>query len=1086
MMKRKTYLFFILISFFIVFQLPTVVFASNGDNDIEAGMEDNFPGHSPWLEDYDNSIYENPIDAKEDPVDVEPEDPGFVEKSISELIRNIASSFLDLLKTSLNASLDTIIYGRVGSGHPNSVNIYAFELRNGNPYGVTGSVCYSLIRSMCYIFMGVMFVYLLAKSAWGGRTSRTREEIKNYFSNMLFKFISFALMPYFLDVALYVRDVVLYGIKNITSQMITGGATLNISEVFLQRAEASGTFIDAVMYLGTVILTGYFIFIYIAVALDLMICMVAYPGINMFPKGKEITSQLLKAILGDIITPVIDAVLLLIPLLTSLMLSNVIKGVAIIQLVMCMLIIPSRARVKGLLGVQNYAERNGIMGLLGAAALGRTIGKKVKSGIEQIGDVAKDVKNSHMYGSLADVDREEQENLMSTYQPQTEEKNKFDSESTWNEIEDEEEENQFAEEEVEENTEEEVTEEPMEENAEKEGEFASGSMEEESNIPLVKDVNPITSENNFAKNYDNVSSKQKAEEGSSLVEENSSGSQQELHKDREDSQEIYSEKAKEQEIEGVTASIPSEYEDSEQVELIQDSQNPNSHNKEESQVSEEAYQNLDRNRSDASLEDEKAEELMTSQEEHERILSQDMGQVTEQAEKESSDVSILEEDANRTEPLEKSSNDKIARKNDAEQNNIEEQETKTGGYEVRSPADVVKKLERDLASQDTNQNRLKQKKAGLQLRNQEIKRELLDEEKGSPEYAALEKEQADIGIQMAKIDQQIQTGNQQKKELQDKLDDAKQVHGQNGDYDQRRAEILAKHANVNNFEMPEFQKVLTNEERERLYKQRAIRNGAKVIAKTGTAVGTGVLLGSAGVFVPNMGVRMATAGIEVGDYAADKVVDVIGSAKDSSVQVVHSGKDTGTNERSSLKTDNINRNQVNGKESVQPVQTTGTKSQVTHETVKNTESSKKETFNHIEQEVKQPVINQTAEKEKSNDRMDKKELSEQTYKHLQNELVSAFNENGTVASSLALKAIQEANIKADKYFASCKEKNQILSAEEMQEKRIELQTNQLAEQLFSKLNLEEEDAKEGEKAKAILKEKIKKIIARKNKGIYED
>lgn len=451
-MMRKRYGFcFIVFILCMVFHLPTVVSAANGNNKVKVGMEDNFPSYSPWLEDYDNSIYENPIDAKEDPVNIEPEDPGFVEKSISELIRNIASSFLNLLETSLNASLDTIIYGRVGSGHPNSVNIYAFELRNGNPYGVTGSVCYSLIRSMCYIFMGVMFVFLLAKSAWGGRTSRTREEIKSYFSNMVLKFICFALMPYFLDVALYVRDVVLYGIKNITSQMITGGATLNISEVFLQRAEASGTFIDSVMYLGTVILTGYFIFIYIAVALDLMICMVAYPGINMFPKGKETNSQLLKAILGDIITPVIDAVLLLIPLLTSFMLSDVIKGVAIIQLVMCMLIIPSRSRIKGLLGVQNYAERNGIMGLLGAAALGRTIGKKVKSGIEQMGEVAKDVKNSHMYGELAGVDREEQENLVSEYQPQTEEKNKFDSESTWNEIEDEvEEEDQVAEEKVEE------------------------------------------------------------------------------------------------------------------------------------------------------------------------------------------------------------------------------------------------------------------------------------------------------------------------------------------------------------------------------------------------------------------------------------------------------------------------------------------------------------------------------------------------------------------------------------------------------------------------------------------------------------
>lgn len=1062
------YLCFIIFIISMVFHLPAVVYAANGDNDVDAGMEDNFPGHSPWLENYDNSIYENPIDAREDPVDVKPKDPGFVEKSISELIRNIASSFLDLLKTSLNASLDTIVYGRVGSGHPNSVNIYAFELRNGNPYGVTGSVCYSLIRSMCYIFMGVMFVFLLAKSAWGGRTARTREEIKSYLSNMLLKFISFALMPYFLDVALYVRDVILYGIKNVTSQMITGGATLNISEIFLQRSEASGTFVDAVMYLGTVILTGYFIFIYVAVALDLMICMIAYPGVNMFPKGKETNSQLLKAILGDIITPVIDAILLLIPLLTSLMLSNVIKGIAIIQLVMCMLIIPSRSRIKGLLGVQNYAERNGIMGLLGAAALGRTIGKKMKSGIEQIGDVAKDVKSSHMYGSLADVDREEQDNLVSDYQPQTEDKNTFDLDSTFENMEDQEEDV--------------FTDEPIKNSIEKENEFEGEPIEDESIIHPINDMDDIISENEFVMNPENEDSAIEQENLPPFVEEQSSHNQQNKDENREDSKEINSEDSEMsagQDIESVVSSIQEDYEESEQNGVIRDEQNPNLYNKEESHVIDEDYQSLNSEDLETYLEGGIEDEVINDKKEKDLILSQNMGQVAEKAEKESSDGAILTENE-KVEPLEKSSTYQYGKKNE-EQENIEGKETQTEDYEIKTPLDVVKQVESDLASQESNQEMLKQQKSGLLLRNQEIKREMLDQEKGSPEYVALEKEQADNSVEMARIDQKIQTGNQKKKELQDKLDYAKQVHGYSGDYDQRRAEILAKQANINNFEMPEFRGVLTNEDKERLYKQRAIRNGAKVVAKTGTAVGTGVLLGSAGVFVPTMGVRMAAAGIEIGDQVADKTVDIIGSAKGSSVQVIHSGKDIVTNGMDSLKTGGKNVSQNEGKEMVQS-QTTVHTSQV----IETEKERKQDNVNPVEQKEKKHIINQISEKENSSPSMDKKELSEQIYKNLQHELMSAFHENGTVASSLALKAIQEANIKVDKYFMNCKEKQQVLSAEEMQEKRIELQTDQLTEQLLSKLKLEKEDEKEGEKAKAVLKEKIKKIIAKKNKGIYED
>lgn len=73
-------------------------------------------------------------------------------------------------------------------------------------------------------------------------------------------------------------------------------------------------------------------------------------------------------VLSNVLTPVLDAVLLLIPLLTSMMLADVIEGIAFIQLIMCMLIIPARNRIKALLGVQSN-ERGGFfsaMALFGA------------------------------------------------------------------------------------------------------------------------------------------------------------------------------------------------------------------------------------------------------------------------------------------------------------------------------------------------------------------------------------------------------------------------------------------------------------------------------------------------------------------------------------------------------------------------------------------------------------------------------------------------------------------------------------------------------------------------------------------------
>lgn len=382
--------------------------ASPGDNGMRFGTT------SPWLSGtMDESIYKNVIDAKEDDQNISVKTPGLVEQYSAELLRNAASSLVALLQDTMGASLDSIVFGRVGSGSPNRVNIYAFELRKGNPYGVTASICYALMRGMMYIFLGIGFIFQLAKAAWSGQTARSRDEIKSMFPTMLFKFAAISLMPYLLDVALYVRDVLLYGVKEVTADMVSGGATLSLSESFLYNAERSGTFVDAVMYLGTVVLTIYFIFIYVSVAIDMLVCFVSFPFICVLHgKKKDLINEWVMTVFSNIMTPVIDAVLLLIPLLTSLMLSDVVEGVAVIQLVMCMLIIPARGRFKALLGMRSN-ERNGFLGAMAMMGLGRAIAGRIRQGAGKIADAVSDAKNSRMHKDLAEVDKEEEQSLLS-------------------------------------------------------------------------------------------------------------------------------------------------------------------------------------------------------------------------------------------------------------------------------------------------------------------------------------------------------------------------------------------------------------------------------------------------------------------------------------------------------------------------------------------------------------------------------------------------------------------------------------------------------------------------------------------------
>ena len=405
-----------LLCFTLMMPCTTVVYATDDlTNEVDEANEDRFSQGSPWLDGADDSIYSNGVDTAEEEQDIEPDEPGMVEKYFSELLRNIASSLIALLENILGTSLDGIIYGRVGSGKPNSVNIFGFELRSGNPYGVTAAVCYSLLRSMAFVFLGIVFVATLAKSLWTGQTAQSREQIKSSIFSTAMKFSILMLMPFLFDVALYVRDVALYGVKEVTGQMVTGGATLSLAKAFLTNAERTGRFVDAVMYLGTILLTIYFAIIYIALAIDILIAFVAFPVLCLLHSPKrDLLGNWIMSVLSDIITPLLDAILLMVPLLTSMMLGDVIRGIAVIQMIMCMLIIPARNRIKSLLGIQSN-ERGGFLSAMGLLAMGRMIAGKAKGAVQRIAGIRSDLEKSRAHGEMAKVDEEEREALLDGY-----------------------------------------------------------------------------------------------------------------------------------------------------------------------------------------------------------------------------------------------------------------------------------------------------------------------------------------------------------------------------------------------------------------------------------------------------------------------------------------------------------------------------------------------------------------------------------------------------------------------------------------------------------------------------------------------
>lgn len=935
----------------------TFVYASNDDsieNEVDDSNNNAFPGTSPWLKgNQDNSIYSEGIDTEEESDDIEAKKPGRVEKYFAELVRNTASGLIGILQKNISASLDRIVYGRVGSGYPDRVNIYGFELRLGNPYGVTGAVTYSILRSIVFILLAVSFVFLLAKSTWSGQTAKSREEIKSGLFLLVSKFSVLMLMPFILDVFLYVRDILLYGLKQVTGQMIAGGATLSISKAFLLNAERSGTFVDALMYLGTVGLTIYFVFIYVAIAIDMLVCFVSFPIICVFhSKKKDLINNWMMTMLSDIITPVIDAVLLLIPLLTSLMLSDTIRGVSIIQLVMCVLVIPARNRIKGLLGVQSN-DQAGIRGAMALMVLGRALMGGIKSGAGKIGEIYGDVQKSRMHKELGDADREEENDLLSAYTGSSDASRKEDG--------------------------------------------LQGLDEQD--IPEM---------------------------------ENSAGEDRDLH---ENDVGIEDESALHQEG----------------GEAVDDSLADNELGTDASADIEDGYQ-------DGPLPPNNIEETPDGSSEEMTALE---GDAESESELNSGADPVNKPEGN---PIKKDGSTAPEAEGASEADNEEESPEEQERPSPLTRAQVLRQLDDQTERKQENIDALKAEKAALLEDDKRLRRRQLDEDKGSENYHEMERQRADIGIRAAAVDKQIANENRELNNLRRQVRTL-QGHGQNAVpsvFDDKRAEIIAKRATISNFEQPEFQKSLTNAQKQELYRKRAIATAGKALTSASAGVAAGLTLGGASMFMGSSTSAMMAAGglsggAQLGGYGADMVI----AAGQAGMRTYKNHKGGSPSDPGARVIQGDFTNTAN------PVEEQTTYVNPSDTVVRPHPAHEQPVENVVHQETVQ--------------------MAEQIHQDAAKAMKKVLGAEGDLRSSVGLKAMQRANIEAEKVIVSMKEEGLSVTAAAERDKRIELQTEALTEVILKRMEFEsiyERGTDQYKVAREYVMDCIKKIVEEKNKPIF--
>lgn len=984
MKKRKHKIWLLLVVLCLIFLSgeTLVVYATEDGltNEVNEANENRFSEKSPWLDHADESIYSDDIDAGETPQQIEPKDPGLVEKYASELIRNATSSLISLLEGKMGAGIDRIIYGRVGSGKPNSVNIYAFELRSGNPYGVTASVCYALLRSIIFVLLGIYFVFILAKSAWTGHTAQNREQIKSNLYLIAVKFIYLALMPYLFDVVLYVRDVVLHGLKSVTGMMLADGAKLSLSNAFLLNAEFTGRFIDAMMYLGTVGLTLYFAVIYIAIAIDMLVCFIAFPILCLMQSPKRnLMDSWVMTVLSNVLTPVLDAVLLLIPLLTSMMLADVIEGIAFIQLIMCMLIIPARNRIKALLGVQSN-ERGGFFSAMALLALGRTIAGKTKGAIKRGADIRSDLEKSRAHKEMADADEEESDAILGGFG-----QNSTQSRAGQGSLEElsSRDENSLGE---------------LDTSA-----IDAGGPEERS----VEDYDAGYSEDPFYSAYD---------------------TDLERHE-----------------------SMPVQAEDFGESEIIGESEG----------------------------------------EFHEGILER-AGTAGEG----------IEENRTSNESIKAGALEGKPEEMETQEGNVPEdlKETEVSGGvngEVLSRNQILRDLDKSMEQKQRTIDALKVQKAGFQTEQKRVESQMLNHDRGSEEYRQLEKQRAQMALRASETEQKIAGQMQNLNQLRN---EAKAVKGSMAGatptlFDDKKAEILCKRANINNFDQPEFRNALSNAQMAKLYQKRAAQNLAKGAAATVGTFAGGAMLGGAAMFMqPGTAMMGVTAGASAGAVVGSGIISAGVAASGTAKWAGNKVRFIKEVEQSKIGTgvdfadayaqapvypgaaqtmgQPIMENQPK-QGAVSPVSVKTRNSQVEDVIVVPKQTA---TLSEMGVENIQQVEN-TVQKIQE-------EIEQDSIRALQ----KVFSPAGMFKSSVALTALERANVEAEKYFATLRETGAPeLTRKQEIEKRVDFQTRCITEEVLDSLSISPDYEKGTEnyrKAEEIIHTKVRMIVEKRNKDLF--
>ena len=346
-------------------------------------------------------------DVKKETFEID-EEPGFLEKIFGELMYSVGN-WLHTVFESFGFDIDTVILGRLKYGKSDA-NLFGFDLSKGNVYGIMSMSIYGSLLSIVWTIMVIMMMAITVKHLYKNN-AESRGMLKTEIVGMVIVFVVLPLMPYILDICIYLRDAFLAFLRDKLTNMM-GTTSLGLWDSLSYAYEKSGhAFVPGCLCIGVTVLTIFFMYNYLMIALTMVLLVIAFLIICCFNSNKRKTTleNWLSMCLTNLLIPIFDFILIILVGIIPLISGNSL-AVSIVQLMLAWNIRKARSIMLNILALKTAQPLDGLGGMFGLMAAGRLFGgltNGVRNLKDNISGGIEDKKNAKTEREMGEIDGDE-------------------------------------------------------------------------------------------------------------------------------------------------------------------------------------------------------------------------------------------------------------------------------------------------------------------------------------------------------------------------------------------------------------------------------------------------------------------------------------------------------------------------------------------------------------------------------------------------------------------------------------------------------------------------------------------------------